>query len=264
MMGDFSLNLRMEMYERLKMIATADCKDDGKNFVVATRLDVIHQLLHGTPWKRIVEGNLTHIYSRREIMTGDTITIVSSHVDCVYSSLFCESLCGEDGEQFLRGTFDNALTNAAVVELMLSGRLPENVVVAFNGDEEKDSRGAKELLEYLSERNCYVALVVVTDVTNLGWEQGLSLTIENDQNIDLLTAHRIVNIIREKDKGHCGFMHVALPDESWIYGEYKLPCLTLCCPVGGDMHSDEGALARLGSLLAYCDALECLCRVVAE
>lgn len=264
MMGDFSLNLRMKMYERLKRIATADCKDDGNNFLVTTRLDVIHQLLHGTPWKRIKEGNLTHIYSRREIMAEDTITIVSSHVDCVYSSLFCESLCGEDGEQLLRGTFDNALTNAAVVELMLSGRLPENVVVVFNGDEEKDSHGANEVLNYLSERDCYVGLVLVTDVTNVGWEQGLSLTIENDQNIDLLTAHSIVNVINKKFKGLCGFQHAALPDESWVYGEYKLPCLTLCCPVGGDMHSDHGVLARVSSLSAYCDALECLCRVVAE
>ncbi|MBQ1184734.1 MAG: hypothetical protein IIX55_03400, partial [Muribaculaceae bacterium] len=64
--------------------------------------------------------------------------------------------------------------------------------------------------------------------------------------------------------GRYGFVHEALPDESWIYDEYKLPCLTLCHPVGGDMHSDEGALARLSAFPVYCDALADLCKILAE
>lgn len=254
----------MDIYDKLNLIATSDCKDDGQRFTITTRLDEIYQMLQDTPWKRIKEGKLTHIYCQREVQQEDSIVLVSSHVDCVYSSLFCESRRGENGEKFLCGTFDNALTNAAVVELMMSGRLPQNVVVAFNGDEEKDSHGAYEVLSYLSEKNCYVGLVVITDVTNVGWEQGLSLTIENDQNIDLLTAHRIVNTILLNGENQCGFQHSALPDESWAYGEHGLPCLTLCCPVGGDMHSDEGALARLSSVTAYCEALCSLCCLVAE
>ena len=162
-----------------------------------------------------------------------------------------------------RGTWDNALTNAAVVELMLSGRLPQNVVVAFTGDEEVKSRGAQEVVGALSEADCYVRFVVVTDVTNVGWEHGLAFTIENDLNVDILTAHSIVEGMKGY-AGRYGFVHEALPDESWIYDEYKLPCLTLCHPVGGDMHSDEGALARLSAFPVYCDALADLCKVLTE
>ena len=162
-----------------------------------------------------------------------------------------------------RGTWDNALTNAAVVELMLSGRLPQNVVVAFTGDEEVKSRGAQEVVGALSEADCYVRFVVVTDVTNVGWEHGLAFTIENDLNVDILTAHSIVEGMKGY-AGRYGFVHEALPDESWIYDEYKLPCLTLCHPVGGDMHSDEGALARLSAFPVYCDALADLCKILAE
>lgn len=237
----------------------ADCKDDGHRFTVADRLDVIAQMLKGSGWQCVNRSELSHLYSQRELKPGDSIVIVSSHVDCVYGSL-CFELQSDDE---VKGTFDNALTNTAVVELMLSGRLPENVIVAFNGDEELESRGAQSLLNFIAEKDCYVRFVLVTDVTNVGWDLGLSFTIENDQNIDLLTAHAIVCAMK-KFAGKCGFEHDALPDESWIYGEYRLPCLTLCHSVGGDMHSDEGAVARLSSFPVYCDALADLCNLFRE
>ena len=248
----------MEFETLLKKLTCADCKDDGEKFTVSSRLDVISDLLAESEWNLIAKGNLCHIYSRCELQADQEIVLISSHVDCVYSRLFLE----REGDMF-RGTFDNALTNAAVVEMMLSGRLPENVVVAFTGDEEVHSFGAKEVVKYLSEIGCYVRFIVVTDVTNVGWEHGLSFTIENDLNIDLLTAHNIIEHMK-KYAGAYGFVHEAMPDESWIYDEYKLPCLTLCHPVGGDMHSDEGALARLSSFPIYCDALVSLCQLLSE
>lgn len=237
----------------------ADCKDDGHRFTVADRLDVIDRMLQGSQWQCINRGELSHVYSRRNLKQDDSVVILSSHVDCVYESFFIEHQTGDS----VRGTFDNALTNTAVVELMLSGRLPENVIVAFNGDEELESRGARSLLNFIAEKDCYVRFVLVTDVTNVGWDLGLSFTIENDQNIDLLTAHAIVCAMK-KFAGKCGFEHDALPDESWVYNEYRLPCLTLSHSVGGDMHSDEGAVARLSSFPVYCDALADLCNLFRE
>lgn len=248
----------MKSESLLKKLICADCKDDGEKFTVSSRLDVISDLLAESEWNLIAKGNLCRIYAQCELQADQEIILISSHVDCVYSQLFLEV----EGDMF-RGTFDNALTNAAVVEMMLSGKLPENVVVAFTGDEEVLSRGAHEVVKHLSDTDCYVRFVVVTDVTNVGWEHGLSFTLENDLNIDLLTAHSIIEGM-EDYAGKYGFVHEAMPDESWIYDEYKLPCLTLCHPVGGDMHSDEGALARLSSFPIYCDALVSLCQLLSE
>lgn len=253
-----------ERMERIRGLVLARCKDDGEAFVDASRLVCIDRLLEGSEWMCVAEGRLMRLYSQRALQAEDCVIVVSSHVDCVYESLCFEMLPSDDAAELTaRGTWDNALTNAAVVELMLSGRLPQNVVVAFTGDEEVKSRGAQEVVGALSEADCYVRFVVVTDVTNVGWEHGLAFTIENDLNVDILTAHSIVEGMKGY-AGRYGFVHEALPDESWIYDEYKLPCLTLCHPVGGDMHSDEGALARLSAFPVYCDALADLCKILAE
>lgn len=236
-------------FELVRELVSADVKDDGECFRVTTRLEVISKLLSGSEWRKVAQGNLFHLYARRELHPDDEVTLISSHVDCVYNHLYCRA----EGEM-LQGTFDNSLTNASVVRAMLSGMLADNVVVAFTGDEEKNCGGAKSVVEYLSSVGCGVHFVMVTDVTNVGWEHGLSFTIENDRNIDILTAHTIVEDMK-CFAGQYGFAHAAMPDETWLYGEYGLPCLTLCLPVGGDMHSDSGTLARQSSLATYCDAL---------
>lgn len=239
----------MEFEELLKRIALADCKDNGREFVVTDRLDVIEELLEGSGWNKIVNGKLCHIYSRKELCATDNAVVISSHVDCVYSSLLCESL----GEQ-MRGTFDNALTNTAVVAEMLDGTLGDNVVVVFTGDEERDSTGVDEVLAFLAAKEMGIRMVVVTDVTNVGWEHKLSFTIENDFNIDLLTAHTIVEELKEF-AGKYGYVHEAMPDETWRYDEHRLPCLTLCIPVGGDMHADSGSLVNCDRFNTYRHAL---------
>ena len=46
-----------------------------------------------------------------------------------------------------------------------------------------------------------------------------------------------------------------MPDESWDYDEENIKCFSLCIPVGGDMHSDEGVFARIRSLKEYVEVL---------
>ena len=52
--------------------------------------------------------------------------------------------------------------------------------------------------------------------------------------------------------------HNALPDESWDYADYGIPSLTLCVPVGGELHGDAGVLLRKESATEYCNVLSLL------
>lgn len=52
------------------------------------------------------------------------------------------------------------------------------------------------------------------------------------------------------------------PDESWGYEEHKVVCFSLCIPIKGDMHSDDGVLVRKDSLAPYMKILSFLCSEV--
>lgn len=66
------------------------------------------------------------------------------------------------------GTFDNSITNASIVYLMLSRALPRNVIVAFTGDEEETSRGALDVSRFIEDHNLDVLNIFVLDVTEEG------------------------------------------------------------------------------------------------
>lgn len=59
----------------------------------------------------------------------------------------------------------------------------------------------------------------------------------------------------EPYSGKFAFRHDAEPDESWDYAVYGIPCFTLCAPVGGNLHGDEGVLLRKESAAEYCKVL---------
>lgn len=228
---------------------TVDCKDDGKNFTVADRLAVIEELLKGTPYKLVANEPLALVYSKREIVSGESVILVSSHVDCLYDACFCD----DDGD-CLRGTFDNSLGNAAILSLMIDGLLPDNVVVAFTGDEERDSQGAVQAVLALGRMNCGIEAALVLDVTNTGWGSGAHFALENDLAIDLMTAHKIISAVNALGIEYA-FRHDAEPDESWDYGDYGIPVLSVCATVGGCLHGNEGVLVRKSSLLPYCNSI---------
>ena len=157
----------------------------------------------------------------------------------------------------MRGTFDNSFGNAAVLWNMIQDRLPDNVVVAFTGDEESDSQGAVQAVVALGQMGCEVAAALVLDVTNEGWESGALFTIENDLGIDILTGYNIISSL-EQYGGRFAFKHNAEPDESWDYADCGVPCFTLCVPVGGELHGDAGVLLRKESATEYCNVLSLL------
>lgn len=237
-----------DFFSLLKAV-TVDCKDNGDCFVVADRLSVIERLLEGSCYRLVSCEPLALIFAKEGFCVQDKVLLVSSHVDCVYSRCFCN----DDGECY-RGTFDNSFGNAAVLWNMLNGNLPDNAVVAFTGDEEKDSKGAAQALLALGRLGCNVSFALVLDVTGVGWESGALFTIENDACIDILAGYGIVSSL-EPYSGRFAFSHNAEPDESWCYAEYGIPCFTLCAPVGGNLHGDEGVLLRKESAAEYCKVL---------
>ena len=231
---------------------TVDCKDNGECFTVTDRVAVIERMLENTEYKLISRQPLALLYAKRQVREGNRVLLISSHIDCLHGDCFCS----DDGDS-LRGTFDNCFTNAALLWNMLHDKLPDNVVVAFTGNEESNSQGALQTVVALGQMGCEVAAALVLDVTNEGWESGALFTLENDLGIDILTGYNIISSL-EQYGGRFAFKHNALPDESWDYADYGIPSLTLCVPVDGDLHGDAGVMLRKESALEYCNVLSLL------
>lgn len=235
---------------------TVDCKDNGECFTVTDRVAVIERLIANTGYSVVARTPLALLYAKRQVREGDRVLLISSHIDCLYGRCFCN----DEGDS-LRGTFDNSFTNAALLWNMLHDTLPDNVVVAFTGNEESDSQGAVQAVVALGQMGCEVHTALVLDVTNEGWGTGALFTIENDLGIDILTGYNIVSSL-EKYDGSFAFKHNAEPDESWDYADYGIPSITLCVPVAGELHSDAGVLLRKESVQEYCNVLPLLASVL--
>ncbi len=235
---------------------TVDCKDNGERFIVEHRIKAIESLLSNSNYQLLHRGKLCYIYGKKPV-NGESIVLVSSHIDCVYDKLFCKEL--ENG--LIQGTFDNSITNSCVLHCMLTDTLSENVIIAFTGDEEHDSGGTKEVMDILNQWQVNVEMAIVTDTTEAGWESDCPFTIENDYNIDILTGYRIIETLKEIDSDY-EYIHQSLPDETWDYAEQNIPCFSLCLSVQGELHSNKGCITKQSSLPIYCQVLSLLCNMI--
>ena len=240
----------MSYSELLKQL-TVDCKDDGVRFFKQDRIREIQSLLENSTYQLLYAGNLCLLYGKKTSMEHYRV-LVSSHIDCVYTECFVT----EDSDEYWKGTFDNSATNAAIIDLMLEGALDDSVLIAFTGDEEKNSAGAVEVLQLLQEKDCPIERAIVLDVTNEGWQDEADFSIENDRGFDIITGFQIVSLFQESNLP-CVFVHEAEPDETWEYYSYqtderpRIPCLSLCLPVLGNMHEDTGVWLRKSSIIPY-------------
>lgn len=243
----------MEYKEILRQV-TVDCRDDGEAFTCRERPERIKELLEGSDYRLWSEEPLFLLYAHKDFRPEQGAVLVSSHIDTVYGRNFARF----DGSHWL-GTWDNSATNAAVLQLMLDGGLPPSVVVAFTGDEEKNTSGAGMLMRWLAQERVAIRYVVISDVTNEGWGEA-AFSIENDRGFDILAGFQIIHFVQSLELP-CVFVHEAAPDESERYGAGvegvcpPMPCLTLCLPVGGDMHSDKGCLLKEENVAQYQKAL---------
>lgn len=242
--------------DAILQLVTVDCKDNGKRFTNTKRIEVIKELLANSEYKLLQEGKLSLIYGKQDV-EFKSVVLISSHIDCVFDDLFCTDYSSE----YYKGTFDNSLTNACVLYEMITNSLPDDVIVAFTGDEEEDSGGAYEVMRTFNKWNSKIKLTIVLDVTEEGWINNHPFTIENDLGIDIQTGHKIIESLKSLERLYT-FVHDAEPDESWDYDEEDVPCFTLCIPIKGDMHSNDGVLARKSSMPIYAKVISTLAKAL--
>ena len=267
----------MELTEILARLSVLN-RDNGKRFSKTDRLDAIAELLWNSSYRRVNADGLFNLYARKPLsqLLKEPVTIISTHVDCERGITACFSVSAD--ETHLRGTYDNAITNAAAVAAMLSDRLPDNVLVAFTGDEEEEGEGAKQLLQFLLRQNSRVRAIVVLDVTEMAWDAKADFTVENDFFDDEI-GEKIVRAAKASGytwryvpadpddvppyvPRNCLIPEEADEDESWDYDEERQQCFSYCLPVSGDMHSDAGVLARKVSFERYYETLIRLMQVM--
>ncbi len=254
-----------KILERLNVINY----DDGIAFTATARLAVFEKLFSDTEYQRVNHKGLFHLYSKKPIsLMQGPLVLLSSHVDCERNITQCFSEVQPGG--MLKGTYDNSITNAAVLSLMQDNKLAENVVVAFTGNEEVSSIGALQLAQYLQNYTTNV-IVLVLDVSYEGYNQKADFTIENDfwsKNTGMVVTEisrqsgypwrfvpkseeEMPEYIPEENR----IYRDAVADESWDYEDF-FQCFSFCLPVGdGEMHDNRGVTARQESFLHYMEVL---------
>ncbi len=265
----------MKFFEILEEIMLPS-HDNGEVFTNTQRIEKIDALLKNSKYRQVNCSGLFYLYAAKPLSEIHDPILVSTHIDCVMTEFFTK----EKGEDLILGTYDNCITNAAIVSLMLRGNLPDDVLIAFTGDEEDDSNGATQLVEFLSGRKQIPAVTIVLDVTDMGWGNNAPFTVENNfwednlgRNIICLAESRshswkFVPSDVDDIPTYVGRQYViyeeAGADESWEYDEYDWDCFSLCLPIHGPMHSNAGVLARKTSCLAYTGFLEYILQALSK
>lgn len=234
------------------------CYDNGKKFIVTDKLDRISQLLSDTSYVETQE-NLFRLYSKVPLneLNPEHLIVLSTHADFV-SNIRRPFVKVSYSQNLLLGTFDNSATNAAALYLLLEGNLPENVLVAFTGNEEYGMKGAAKLDQYLQAALGVSPFYLALDVTDIGFRQK-QFSIENTFSLPRDTIENLVHIV--KGTGHRGYLYPnALPDEAHQYSRIGALSCSLCVPTQGPMHSNKGCYMELSAYFNYIDVLEHLSR----
>ena len=243
--------------------------DDGSRFVETSRLDAIDRLLReeGSPWTLQASGPLFRLYGRSGCPAPAAHPVlVSSHADSDYASHHHQPLVS--GRELV-GSFDNSITNAVVLGLLLADRLPHDAVVAFTGDEERESRGARDVVDHLRDTGRDPRAVIVLDVTDDRF-YGNAFTVENwfakgHAGLPVGENDFLAHLLAAFDDNVSTVHHDdAWQDESWTYEEHDVHVVSLCVPTAPAdssssrsnwMHGADGVRVNAGYLPAYADAL---------
>ena len=243
---------KAEKIELLNKIAGTINHDANGKFVSGKieRLDLIKEMLQGSEYK-LTEMGLCHLYSKRPLHEiQEPITLISSHVDTHRNITKPFSEIRE--EKKLYGTYDNSITNAAVLTLMLEDRLSDKVVIAFTGNEENGMLGAIGLGKYLKDKKIQ-ANVIVTDVTDRGYKGKNVFSLENRCHSAKWT-HSVRDILNNLDfkwKLEDNYED----DETCAYYSHGYECFSFCIPTKGKMHSNSGLKTRISTYDKYIEAL---------
>jgi hypothetical protein len=241
---------------------TVSSSDDGQKFIRTDRLDLIMGTLKDSEYECFGDMPLAKIYRRQDFQPNVPSILVSCHIDSLYSTYFTSTNGAE-----LQGTFDNSACNAMLVEAMIQSLLPEQVLVSFTGDEEHDSTGAVQTIEFLQEEELFdfLEMVIVLDITEEGYRQchhtieNYFVEKENQQSVIKFDRRRRLKKYLKEIMDSPVTIKDGDADEAWLYDEYDLNCFSLCLPcriLGEDMHDDTGVAILQKSLERYSHALQ--------
>ncbi|MFB3786156.1 MAG: M28 family peptidase [bacterium] len=244
---------------------TVPSTDDGKLFIHTERRDRITESLRISPYTGWGDFPLASLYRHRDYREERPAILLSTHIDSVYHRYYC--LCYD---KEIHGTFDNSVTNAIALYLMLQNRLHPQVLVAFTGNEEHDSRGASQIMEFLRQPDFLfvnMEMVITMDLTGEYFEKA-GFTIENMyikrnppfSRLTFSNRREMKEYFRRlcrEDAIHC--LPDAEPDESWTYKQYDVNGFSFCLPgglIGRSMHSGKGVRILSSAAARYTAALE--------
>jgi|GEM_PF-3342261 hypothetical protein len=254
------------------------CNDNGDKFIVTERILNIKNILRDTSYKILYEDNLCFLYGKKQIDISKNYILVSSHIDCLQNV----SNFYKKNDNLYHGILDNAATNAAILSLMKEGKIDDNVLVVFTGDEEKNGNGARSVADWLNRKKIsYFAIVL--DVTSEGWQEGYNFTIENYFNsydsklkiaIEYLCKEYVKWVFIPSERGNtlkniCINLgeNCAEWDEACDYADMGVDTFSICLPCSAQddvcMHSNNGFDIRKSTLITYILVLERLLRKMA-
>lgn len=259
-----------DLTRKVAELVSLPCYDNGHQFTNHERIELIIDALASSPYTIRQISPLAYLCEHREFNTsrvgGVPTILVGSHVDSAYPRHHAQVLDHE-----ILGTLDNGATNALLLQAMIDQTLPPNVLVVFNGDEERESRGINQAIRYLhqnQERFGTIDFTVILDVT---FERGDGFTVENyfgsSRPAGPLSLHNeraVRNLIEECFPTASYYHHnIAGPDDSWEVDEFDLACLSLCLPClphpesrySGDFSCPLGQRVKIADLAVYQDAL---------
>ena len=111
-------------------------RSNKHKFTEENRLNKIRELLADSPYQETYTHECYSLWSKVPLSKlPQDVILITSHTDVVGSITECSSKL-DNTTGFYTGTYDNQGTNAALVIMMKEHELPENVVLAFTGDEE--------------------------------------------------------------------------------------------------------------------------------
>ena len=253
-----------ELAELIRKVTVA-CADDGEKFTRSERIDVIRELLAKGAYLPAAEAPLALLWTHRNFNPSLPCVLVSSHIDSLYQEYHATL-----ENDVHRGTFDNSITNAAVLSAMLAESLSPQVIVAFTGDEEHGSKGARQAVTALGTMkpaSLVPAFVIVLDITEEAYgthfctfenlhgdtsgAYGMSPVFADEAGL----ADWIRAVPRVEDPH---IVESGEPDEAWEYARMGFECCSFCLPckpVTGDMHDDEGVLVLEWAAMDYAGLL---------
>lgn len=231
--------------------------DDGRKFTDARRRQAVIALAgRAKLFRPVLDDGFSLVYGGA-IDPERTVVLLSCHIDHPFKAAELFLKAGKGG---LTGTLDNSVCAGLLLDLLRRGELPDNVLAAFTGNEERGMRGAKALIAHLrrgalKKYAAGLGAVLTLDVTpdNAAMPVSLENVAPNKRlrarlGFENPAAAAAWVGARLKAAGvPYGTLLKALPDESFAYAAAGLSALSFGLPVApragrgkADVHDPAG------------------------